>query len=374
MSKRESEDGAIGSNGNGVKHSKIGDHPTEFNLKNIARKNILDLQPYRCARDDYSEGILLDANENSFGPSVSSHAHLHLNRYPDPLHYDFKEKLAAFRHVKKEQIFLGVGSDEAIDILIRIFCNPRQDTILITPPTYGMYKVCAKVNDVDVQISPLTPTFDVNVEETISQINEKTKLLFLCSPGNPTCKLIPNSVVEQILQVYKTGILIVDEAYIDFNTKGETACSLIDKYPNVVVLQTLSKAFGLAGIRLGMAIGNTDIIQLMNNIKAPYNINKLTIEVAFEAINNLSKFTENRELILQERAFLLEELNKLKPSPVKYIHHTDSNFVLFVVPKAQEIYKIMADKGIVCRYRLVHVKLLQSSTEYNEHMIYMIFL
>lgn len=351
MSKRESETD-IHSNGDS-KAPRNGTHAHEFILQNVARKNILELQPYRCARDDYSEGILLDANENSFGPSVSSHEHLDLNRYPDPLHYDFKEKFANFRHVKKEQIFLGVGSDEAIDILVRIFCNPRQDTILITPPTYGMYKVCAKVNDVDIQVAPLTPTFDVDIDATLAQINEKTKLLFLCSPGNPTCKLIPNSVVENILSKFTTGILIVDEAYIDFNTLGETACSLIDKYPNVIVLQTLSKAFGLAGIRLGMAIGNKDIIQLMNNIKAPYNINKLTIEVAFEAINDLTKFHQNKENIFKERAFLLEQFNAMMPSPIKHIHHTDSNFILFVVSRAQEIYKIMADRGIVCRYRYV---------------------
>jgi histidinol-phosphate aminotransferase len=213
-----------------------------------------------------------------------------------------------------------------------------------------MYKVCAKINDVAVKSAPLTPEFDVDLPATLAAIDANTKLLFLCSPGNPTAKIIPNSVVEQVLQVYKTGLVIVDEAYIDFSGT-ESACSLISKYPNVVVLQTLSKAFGLAGIRLGMAMANEDIIQLMNNVKAPYNINKLTAEVAGNAMKNISSFRANVETILSERTFLLERLGAM--TIVKKIHHTDANFILFVIPKAQEIYKIMADRGVVCRYRLV---------------------
>jgi histidinol-phosphate aminotransferase len=211
-----------------------------------------------------------------------------------------------------------------------------------------MYKVCAKVNDVEVLSANLTPSFDVDIQTTLNTINSKTKLLFLCSPGNPTCKVIPNSVVETICESFKTGIIVVDEAYIDFSGT-ESACCLIDKYPNVVVLQTLSKAFGLAGIRLGMAFASENIIQLMNNIKAPYNINKLTAEVAMTALNNLSTYRDNISIILNERAFILAELAKL--SIVKKIHHTDANFVMFVIPKAQQIYKTMADRGIVCRYR-----------------------
>lgn len=321
---------------------------SSFDLSKAARANILELQPYRCARDDYSSGVLLDANENSFGPAVSSHADLELNRYPDPLNLDVKEGFAKFRGVRKEQIFFGVGSDEAIDILIRIFCNPRDDNILICPPTYGMYKVCAKINDVEVVSAPLTPAFDVDIEATLAAVTPKTKLLFICSPGNPSCKAIPNSVVESILARFTTGVVVVDEAYIDF-TAQDSACRLIDKYPNVIVLQTLSKAFGLAGVRLGMAIGPEPIVQLMNNVKAPYNINKLTLEVVKEAIDNLSIFHKNVEALMRERAYLLEHLESL--SIVKKIHHTDSNFIMFVIPKAQEIYKCMADRGIVVRYR-----------------------
>lgn len=321
-----------------------------FDLAKVARGNILELVPYRCARDDYSDGILLDANENSIGPSVqiSHFDHLHLNRYPDPLHYSLKEKIAQFRKVTKEQIFLGVGSDEAIDILFRIFCNPRIDNVIITPPTYGMYKVCAKINDISVKVAPLTPNFDVDLDLLLSTIDQKTKLIFICSPGNPTCKVIPNNIIEDILKSYTHGIVVVDEAYIDFSST-ESASSLIAVYPNLIILQTLSKAFGLAGIRLGMAFARENIIQLMNNVKAPYNINKLTADVASRALDDMELYHSNLRIIFQEREFLLSELQKL--SYVKKIHHTDANFIMFVIPRAAEIYKIMADEGVVCRFR-----------------------
>ena len=300
----------------------------KFDLNEVARANILELEPYRCARDDYSDGVLLDANENSIGPATSGYEHLSLNRYPDPLHYDLKQQIAKLRGVRKEQIFLGVGSDEAIDILFRIFCNPREDNALITPPTYGMYKVCAKVNDVAIKKCNLTPEFDVDVEATLATADNKTKLLFLCSPGNPTAKIIPNSVVENIANRFTTGIIVVDEAYIDFSGT-ESACCLIDKYPNVVVCQTFSKAFGLAGIRLGMAFGPENVIQLMNNVKAPYNVNSLTIEVAKKAYGDLSIFEANKEKILSERNFLMSELENF--TAVKKIHTSDANFVLFEI-------------------------------------------
>lgn len=320
-----------------------------FDLKKIVRANILSLTPYRCARDDYSQGILLDANENSIGPATSMHSHLHLNRYPDPLHYDLKEKIGALRQVPKEQIFLGVGSDEAIDILFRIFCKPSSaENVVITPPTYGMYKVCAKINDVVVKAAPLTPAFDVDMPATLAAIDAHTKMLFLCSPGNPTSRVIPNSVVEQILSSYRHGVVVVDEAYIDF-AKTESAISLINKYPNVVVLQTLSKAFGLAGIRIGMAFGREDIIALMNNVKAPYNINSLTHEAALSVFEDLSIYTANVHTLLLERDLLIDGLRRM--AVVKKIHPSDANFVLFVIPKAELLYKTMADGGVVCRYR-----------------------
>ena len=231
------------------------------------------------------------------------------------------------RNVKKEQIFLGVGSDEAIDILFRIFCNPRVDNALITPPTYGMYKVCAKINDVAVKSAPLTPQFDVDLPLTLAEIDANTKLVFLCSPGNPTSKIIPNSVVEEVLKVYKTGLVVVDEAYIDFSGT-ESACSLISKYPNVVVLQTLSKAFGLAGIRLGMAFGREDVIQLMNNIKAPYNINKLTAEVASNAFLNLDTYRKNVASILAGSCRILS-LSPYAPKVHKIVTRRTLCFYLY---------------------------------------------
>lgn len=318
-----------------------------FSLASLVRRNILELTPYRCARDDYSEGVLLDANENSFGPAIRSHPNLSLNRYPDPLHLDLKNHVAKFRGIHKEQIFFGVGSDEAIDILFRIFCTPSIDNVIITPPTYGMYKVCAKVNDVAVKVAPLTPEFDVDIQATLAEIDEKTKLIFICSPGNPTSKIIPNSDVEQLL-VHFNGIVVVDEAYIDF-AQSQSACHLLSKYPNVIVLQTLSKAFGLAGIRLGMAIASPEIIQIMNNVKAPYNINKLTADVVSNLFQSLDVFHSNLSQILSEREYLLQQLTSLPI--VKKIHHTDANFILFVIPFAERIYKIMADRGVVCRFR-----------------------
>lgn len=287
------------------------------------------------------------------GPAIGAdnpYASLQLHRYPDPLYLPVKQKIADFRGhgLRPEQIFFGVGSDEAIDILFRIFCSPGTDNVVITPPTYGMYKVCAKVNDVEVISAPLTPDFDLDVPATLAAVTPNTKLVFVCSPGNPTCKCIPNSDVEAVLKAYTTGLVVVDEAYIDFSGT-ESACSLLATYPNVVVLQTLSKAFGLAGIRLGMAIAHPDVIQLMNNVKAPYNINKLTASIVDSAFDNLETFHSNVKKLLEEREFLLQGLKAM--TPVKKIHHTDSNFILFVIPKAQELYKTMADSGIVCRYR-----------------------
>jgi histidinol-phosphate aminotransferase len=264
------------------------------------------------------------------------------------LHYDLKEYIANFRKVDKTQIFLGVGSDEAIDILFRIFCNPREDNVVITPPTYGMYKVCAKINDVAVKSASLTPDFDVDIQTTLTTIDEKTKLLFLCSPGNPTSKVIPSSVIETIAKSYQHGIIVVDEAYIDFC--GEhTAIPLLTNYPNIIVLQTMSKAFGLAGIRLGMAFASREITQLMNNVKAPYNVNKLTVQVALNAYQNIHLFQTNLAKLQHEKTLLRNALTSL--SIVQKVYPSDANFILFRIEQAYTIYKQMADAGVVCRYR-----------------------
>ena len=265
--------------------------------------------------------------------------------------------------------------------------------MLITPPTYGMYKVCAAINDVKVKKVPLTSQFDLNLPATLAALDANTKMLFLCSPGNPTSRVIPNSVVESVLQNFTWGLVVVDEAYIDFSST-ESACSLVQKYPNVVVLQTLSKAFGLAGIRLGMAVAQKPVIQLMNNMKAPYNINKLTINVVERALSDLTVYRANvkvldhyspakhvsisdnvqhirflrnhshyfsdlnficdyyhycqRKTLLKERDTLVGELKKI--SAVEKIYPSDCNFVLFRIAHAKDLYKLMADRGVVCRY------------------------
>ena len=320
-----------------------------FDLKAIVRANIASLEPYRCARDDYSEGILLDANENSLGSTSTKHVDLELNRYPDPLYYDIKEHVAKFRGVQKEQIFFGVGSDEAIDILFRIFCVPGIDNIVTCPPTYGMYKVCAKVNDVAVHEAPLTASFDLDVNGVLSTINAHTKMVFICSPGNPTAKRIPNSDVASVCEGFTSGLVVVDEAYIDFSN-GESATALLRRYPNVVVLHTMSKAFGLAAIRLGSAIARDDIIQLMNNVKAPYNINKLSAQVALDVFKNgIPTLEKQVDALIQERHYLENKLSAV--TVVKHVYASDANFVLFKVPQAKKIYQILADRGIVVRYR-----------------------
>ncbi|CBJ30455.1 Histidinol-phosphate transaminase [Ectocarpus siliculosus] len=323
-------------------------------LSDLVRSNIQDLTPYRCARDDYSEGVLLDANENSYGPSLVAGQGtvdlegLDLNRYPDPQQLEVKALLAEMRGVRPEQIFVGVGSDEAIDLLIRIFCTPGEDSIIVTPPSYGMYKVCAKVNDVQTQQVPLTPDYDVVVSEVLRAATPSSKLLFLCSPGNPTGKSIPASVVRDIVGGGFDGIVVVDEAYVDFSGK-DSACSLIDELDTVVVLQTLSKAFGLAAIRMGFAYANEHIIQYMNNVKAPYNVNRLTQEVAVRALKDRSLYEDRVTTILDERIRLQEALRRY--SFVKEVKESDANFFLVQVDHAQEIYKRMANNGVVVRFR-----------------------
>jgi len=324
----------------------------------LARPNILKLLPYRCARDDYDSGVLLDANENALGPtSVPTNSldpydnHLTLERYPCPYQIPLKTMYADYRGhgLNPSNLFIGVGSDEAIDMLMRIFCTPGKDNIMTTPPTYGMYKVCANVNDVEIVQVPLTPDFDLRIPEMLEAVTDETKLMFVCSPGNPTAKAIPLSHVEKLANSSYNGIIVVDEAYVDFSTEG-SAVSLVNKYPNIVVLQTLSKAFGLAGIRLGFAIGAPDVIQLMNNVKAPYNVNKLTSEVAQNAMKNVHVLEKNIKSLLEEREIVMKRLNGL--DYVVKVYPSDANFVLFQMKAhSKEVYKQMADSGVVCRYR-----------------------
>lgn len=314
-----------------------------FDLHTLVRPNILALSPYRCARDDYEQGTLLDANENSLGAVTGEPG---LNRYPDPYQKELKRKIAAFRGVYPDQVFTGVGSDEPIDLLIRIFCTPGKDRILITPPTYGMYAVAASVNDVLVDKAPLTKDFQLDTDAVLAQVKPETKILFLCSPGNPTSNLLHAHDVEKLIHRFP-GIVVVDEAYIDFTT-APSRCMDLDRYPNLVVLQTLSKSFGLAGIRLGMAFASAEIIALLMKIKSPYNINQLTSETAILAFDHIETMRASVASILDERARLESELRRLDGVVV---FPSDANFLLIRVAKAFDVYKAMAEAGVVARYR-----------------------
>lgn len=354
-------------------HSNNNSTPSTEGIANkLARPNIVALHPYRCARDDYDKGILLDANENAIGPTsvptksinTPNENHLLLERYPCPYQVPLKTLYANYRNgqvspslagntkLTSDHVFVGVGSDEAIDLLMRIFCTPGKDSILITPPTYGMYKVSANVNDVNIVSVPLTPDFDLRVPEMLEAATQNNvKLIFVCSPGNPTCKAIPLKDIQTLAndKSYK-GLIIVDEAYVDFSSEPSAISLLTQNYPNVVVLQTLSKAFGLAGIRCGFAIGKEDVIQLMNNVKAPYNVNKLTSEVAVNAMKNIETLDKNIQTLLEQREIMRKALESL--DFVVKIYPSDSNFLLVrVQQKALEIYKHMADSGVVVRYR-----------------------
>ena len=253
-----------------------------FNLQDLIRPNIKNLIPYSSARDEFKgkEGTFMDANENSFGSPIGEN----LNRYPDPLQMELKEKIGRLKGVIPSRIFLGNGSDEAIDILFRAFCNPGKDNVIIVPPTYGMYEVAANINDVNCIKINLTGEFQLNVKGLLDSINPDTKLIFLCCPNNPTGTSLKAGDIKNILTNFQ-GIVVLDEAYIDFaNYKSLT--SELDNYPNLVILQTLSKAWGLASLRLGMAFASEEIIDVFNKIKPPYNISGQTQQLVLKALDN----------------------------------------------------------------------------------------
>ena len=315
----------------------------KFNLERIVRKNILDLKPYRSARDDFDSGILLDANENSYGSPIKSD--LELNRYPMPYQEKLRSVIAEYRKVDTENVFVGVGSDEAIDLLFRIFCSPGKDKVITNPPTYGMYKVSANINNIKVDEVLLTPDFQLQTEQILNRVTDFTKLIFVCSPNNPTAN--DRKDIIYLLENYD-GLVVVDEAYIDFSEQAGFA-EEVKNYPNLVVLQTLSKAFGLAGIRLGIAIANPDIINYMMNVKAPYNVNKLTSQAALNGFENLESVQKNIGSINSEKNRIVAELENL--AHVEKVFPSDANFLLFKVDDALNVYKKLADSGVIVRYR-----------------------
>ncbi len=314
-------------------------------IKNLVRPNILNLKPYRSARDDFDSGILLDANENSLGSPFPNDSEL--NRYPMPYQEQLRKKIAEFRGLNTQNVFVGVGSDEAIDLLFRIFCEPGTDRVLITPPTYGMYKVSAAINDVPVDTALLTPDFQLDVKATLEKATSNTKLIFLCSPNNPTGNRLKTSDVLSIVQGFD-GIVVVDEAYVDFSDE-KSLSAYIKEFPNLVILQTLSKAFGLAGIRLGIALANPEIINFMMKVKAPYNVNKLTSEAALKAFDHLPEMHSNVEVIKKERDLVIQRLNEIPE--IEKVYPTDANFLIFKIADAISVYRKLAEKGVIVRYR-----------------------
>jgi histidinol-phosphate aminotransferase len=318
-----------------------------INLENLVRENIKKLKPYSSARDEYSgeEGIFLDANENPLG-SVSGDA---LNRYPDPLQRKVKERLAQLREITPEHIFLGNGSDEAIDLLIRAFCEPGRDKIMILPPTYGMYEVCAEINNVAVKSVNLTPAFDIDLAKILAMITKdrQIKLIFLCSPNNPSGNCLNREAINKILESF-TGLVIIDEAYIDFCNQ-QSWLHTIGKFNNLIVLQTFSKLWGLANIRLGAAFADDEIIGILNKIKYPYNINGITQSMALKALENIKQRDNMVRTILQQRDFLRQELKSL--DIVKVIFPSDANFLLVRFEKAKDIYNYLLRNKIILRDR-----------------------
>ncbi|CAN8102605.1 unnamed protein product [Discula destructiva] len=366
-----------------------------FNLQTCARSNILKLQPYRCARDDYKDdghNILLDANENAFGPPITAAAAAalqsgspaptkidlqRLHRYPDPHQHDLKQLLCSLRnthaHTAKTltpaNLFVGVGSDEAIDALLRAFCVPARDTILVCPPTYGMYSVSAQVNDIGLVKVPLLPApeFQLDVPAICAALDKAAenhiKLMYLCSPGNPTGSRLAKDDVRRILE-HPTwnGIVVLDEAYVDFAPEGSSLAEWVAEWPNLVVMQTMSKAFGMAGIRLGAAFCAPDVAGLLNNLKAPYSISQPTSVLASYALSEegLAAMRANRAQIIEQRDRLLVELPKI-PGVGRLRGGTESNYVLYEMlneegkpdnKTALAVYEGLAEtKGVVTRFR-----------------------
>lgn len=311
----------------------------------LARPHLLKLKPYTSARDEFSgeAEVFLDANENAFGSPLERNFH----RYPDPHQHLIKEKLAAWRGVDTNQIFLGNGSDEPIELLIRAFCEPGRDHVLLTPPTYGMYEVSADINHVKTVACPLTPDYQLATSEVISSFRPGTKITFLCSPNNPSGNALDLASIRQVVQ-FAPGMVVVDEAYIDFAPE-KSVIHLLGHFPNLVVLQTFSKAWGMAGLRLGVAYGHPSVIALLNNIKPPYNVNAFTQEQALAALAQIPLMEERVGEILAQRAFLEKELVQLLGET--NVYPSDANFLLVKVPDADKWYRDLMLKGVIVRNR-----------------------
>lgn len=311
-------------------------------LQELVRPNILRLTPYSCARNEFNgmnAHVFLDANENPYNAN--------LNRYPDPLQEDLKKEIAKVKGVPAENIFLGNGSDEAIDLIYRIFCEPRVDNVVAIAPTYGMYEVCADINDVEYRPVLLNEDFQLDADKLLEACDAHTKVIWICSPNNPTGNLLERQQIEKVLTTFQ-GIVVIDEAYSDFAQERPFRYELAN-YPNIIVLNTFSKAWACAAIRLGMAFASNDIISLFNKVKYPYNVNLLTQEKAIEILHSPSKIQQWLSIITTERAHLLPAIGEL---PIcQHVYPTDSNFFLVRVTDADGIYRYLVERGIIVRNR-----------------------
>ncbi len=316
-----------------------------FDIKKIVRPNIAILKPYSSAKDEFTgvAEILLDANENSLGSPLTQW----YNRYPDPYQKEIKKKLSIIKSVPASQIFLGNGSDEIIDLLYRAFCEPGKDNIIICPPTYPMYEVSAQINDVAIQFSPLLTDFQLNVAHIEQLVNVNTKIIWICSPNNPTGNSLDRIDIEMILNHFD-GLVVVDEAYINFSKQKSFVQSLVD-YPNLVVLQTLSKAWGLAGLRVGMCFANEEVIEFLNKVKAPYNISTVNQSLVLKALEEVGQVNDMIKELVAMRIALAEVLQSMPM--VEQVYPSDANFLLVKIPNATGLYRYLLTKGIVVRNR-----------------------
>ena len=315
-----------------------------FNITNLIRENIKSITPYSSARDEYKDAtsdkmVFLDANENPFENGV--------NRYPDPQQNSVKDLLSAIKNVSKKHILLGNGSDEVLDLIFRAFCEPKEDNIITLPPTYGMYSVLANINNIENRKVLLTQDFQPKVDEILAKVDAKSKILFLCSPNNPSGNSFTSKKIEELLQKFN-GLVVIDEAYIDFSEE-KSWLEKLTAFPNLIITQTLSKAYGLAGIRLGVCYASAQIIAVLNNIKPPYNVNELTQQKAIERLQKVEEVQEEIGKIKAERNQLIVCLKEI--DFIKEIYPTDCNFVLVKVDDATKRYNQLVAKGIVVRNR-----------------------
>ena len=316
-------------------------------IKDLIRENIKSLEAYSSARDEFkamsSEFVFIDANENPFDTG--------LNRYPDPQQNLVKEALSKMKGISKEQILLGNGSDEVLDLIFRVFCEPREDNVIVLPPTYGMYEVLANINAIELVKIPLVENFQPNVKEIVKCQDAKTKVLFLCSPNNPTANSFNASKIETLIKEFN-GIVVIDEAYIDFSIE-DSWLGRLDEFPNLIVTQTLSKAYGLAAIRLGICYASKEIISILNKIKPPYNVNQLTQDVALQSLLNQEKVKNNITAIISERNQLIRDLENVEI--VEKVYSSDANFLLVKVDDANLRYKQLVKLGIIARNRTTQI-------------------